>query len=59
MITANLVCQHEFDDRSVCAANAVPGLTRCAGHLDDGQPDVAVVEPIVAPVRTAPMAGAR
>lgn len=33
------LCQHEFDDGDLCAADAVPGSTRCAGHQDDGQPD--------------------
>jgi hypothetical protein len=41
------LCQHEFGDSSVCAADTVPGSTRCASHQDDGQPDLDIVEPVV------------
>lgn len=54
----DLLCQHEFDDRALCAATAVPGFTRCVGHLDDGQPAVEVTEPSL-PARSAAGAGAR
>jgi hypothetical protein len=56
-MTANPLCQHEFDDGGLCAGDAVPGTTRCAGHQDDGQPDAPVIEP--AAVGAAGKAGAR
>lgn len=56
----DLLCQHEFDDRALCAATAVPGSTRCVGHLDDGQPAVEVTPPSApsAPARSTAKAGA-
>lgn len=56
-MNADPLCQHEFDDGSVCAGDTVPGTTRCLGHQDDGQPDVPVVEPTT--MGAAGKAGAR
>lgn len=36
---ADLWCQHEFDDGSLCGRQADPDRTCCSGHRDDGQPD--------------------
>ncbi|MFC0431091.1 hypothetical protein [Kutzneria buriramensis] len=39
-------CRHEFTDGSgLCAADALPGSTRCSEHQDDGQPDFDLIEP--------------
>ncbi|KAA2245893.1 hypothetical protein F0L68_41140 [Solihabitans fulvus] len=43
---ADIWCRHEFvDGGGLCAAQALPGSTRCSEHQDDGQPDVDLVEP--------------